>query len=176
MSLEKTLKLVPEPEKPAPHLSILAHTFEAEIKRVVDESGSDVAGVMRRLSEVSGISENHLYNYRSGKTDIPGSHIRTFCSIFRSNALAEVVRVDEIEFEVEGELDFAQICNSHVRSMLEGGQDFLDVFADGRVDGHEEIKLARTSAKINRDSYRLFEIARSIRRRQTASNPGPMAA
>lgn len=155
--------------------SPLALTFEAEIKRIVAESGSDVANVMTNLSEITGISESQLYNYRSGKTDMPGSLIRVFCSVFKSNVLADVVRCDELEFELEGELDIAQLCNRNVRSMLEGGQDFIDVFADGRVTGHEEMKLARTTAKITRDANRLLEFARSCRRR-SQNRPGPMAA
>ena len=176
MSIKSKLSLVAGPEKPAAHQSQLAMTFEAEIKRVSGESGASIADVMRELASVSGVSENHLYNYRSGKTDIPGSLIRVFGSIFRSNALASVLMVDEIEFEDDDAYDIARMCNSHVRSMLEGGQVFLDVFKDGRVTGHEEKRLAATTAKIQRDSFRLLEVAQSFRRRRTQAQPGPAAA
>lgn len=174
MSQQSSLKLVPPPENAAQHVSRIAATFEAEIKRVAAEAGQPIAEIMRGLSGLSGISENHLYNYRNGKTDIPASLIRVFCSMFKSNALADVVRVDEIEFEIEDGLDLAKLCNSHVRSMLEGGQDFIDVFEDGRVTGHEERKLELTVARIQRDSNRLLEFARHSRRR--INNPGPVAA
>ncbi len=176
MSIKSKLSLVAGPEKPAAHMSQLALTFEAEIKRIAGEAGVQIADVMRELSNVSGVSENHLYNYRSGRTDIPGSTIKVFCSIFRSNALASVLMIDEIEFEDDDAYDLARMCNRHVRSMLESGEEFLDAFEDGHIDGHEEIKLARTTARIRRDSFRLLEVAQSFRRRRQSTAPGPVAA
>jgi transcriptional regulator with XRE-family HTH domain len=171
------LSLVPVPENPVQHQSLLAQTFEAEIKRTAAEAKCSIAEVMRELANVSGISENHLYNYRSGKTDIPGQTIRAFCTIFKSNALADVVRCDELEFDIDGELDLTQLCSRHVRSMLEAGNDFLDAFADGKIDGHEELKLVHTTARIHRDSFRLLEVAQQIRRRGLHHhNPPPPAA
>lgn len=51
--------------------------------------------------------------------------------------------------------------------MLAGGEDFLDAFDDGRIDGREEIKLKHTRARIIRTTNRLFEIAQNARRRNT---------
>jgi len=169
------LRLIDKQKEFPAHLSPLALTFEAEIKRVRIESGCEIADVMRELAAASGVSENHLYNYRNGNTDIPGSLIRVFCSIFKSNALADVTRCDELEFEIEGDIDIAQMCNRQVRSMLDGGNDFLDAFDDGRIDGHEEIKLAHSAARIRRDSYRLLEYAQRSRRRSLGNTP-PVAA
>lgn len=170
MSL-KLIKTRPE----IAHRTRLALAFETEIKRLVAESGSDVATVMRELSNAVGICESHLYNYRSGRTDIPGSSIRLFCTVFKSNALSDVTRCDEIEFEVESGLDLAQMCNRHVRSMLDGSSEFIEAFADGRIDGHEEIKLEKAVAQIQQRSFRLLETARGMRPK-SRNNPPPMAA
>lgn len=169
-----SLKLIKTELEPA-HRSRLALAFETEIKRIAAENSSDIADVMRELSDAVGISESQLYNYRSGRTDIPGSTIRLFCSIFKSNALSDVTRCDEIELELASGLDVAQMCNRHVRSMLEGGEHFIDAFADGRIDGHEEIKLEKAVAQIHQRSFRLLETARGMRR-QSRNNTPPIAA
>lgn len=168
MSHKLTL-IKPEPE--IAHRTRLALAFETEIKRIVAESDSDVATVMHELSKAIGISESQLYNYRSGRTDIPGSSIRLFCTIFKSNALSDVTRCDEIDFDYDTGLDIAQLCNKHVRAMLEAGQDFLDVFEDGKVTGHEEIKLEKAAAVIQQRSYRLVETGRGLRRRSLNNTP-----
>ena len=80
------LSLVNKAKDYPARLSPLALTFEAEIKRIAAAANRNLADVMRELSKASGVTENHLYNYRNGKTDIPGSLIRIFCSMFSSCA------------------------------------------------------------------------------------------
>jgi len=65
------------------------------------------------------------------------------------------------------DLTLLGVCGRAVREMLAGGEDFLDAFDDGRIDGREEIKLKHTRARIIRTTNRLFEIAQNARRRNT---------
>ena len=55
--------------------------------------------------------------------------------------------------------------------MLQFGDQFMEVFDDGKVDGHEEMKLSHTHAKILRGANRLMEVARAARRRKSGSSP-----
>lgn len=169
------LKLINPPAYEA-HQSALALTFEAEIKRISNESGAEMSTVMEELSNASGISQSQIYNYRIGKCDIPGSLIRIFCAIFKSNALSDVTRCEDIEFELDGDFDLAQMCNRHVRQMLECGQAIMEAAEDGHFDGHEVMKVERKTAELNRTSFQLVEYARHSRRRIIGNNTPPLAA
>jgi|CXWL01.1.fsa_nt_gi hypothetical protein len=166
------LQLVP------PQLSPVATTFEAEIKRYAAETGLEIREVMRKLSEFSGISENHLYNYRNGKTDIPLMLIPVFCRQFNSNALAMAI-VDMcdamVEIEERNGLDLTMLCSHSVRDMLRVGEVFQDITSDGHIDGHEEIRFAGEVAKLGIHKNRMFETVKFMRRRRQNDN-APAAA
>ncbi|HQZ81625.1 MAG TPA: hypothetical protein PLR83_00265 [Pyrinomonadaceae bacterium] len=85
----KGMRLVP-PATPETH-SLVALTFDAEIKRLAVEKGLEIGTVMTKLAGFTGLDERQLYNYRSGKTDIPSLLIPVFCKQFESNALAMAI-------------------------------------------------------------------------------------
>jgi hypothetical protein len=165
------LKLVNDKsEIPSP----IALTFEAEIKRIAAEKGLEIGRVMEKLSGFTGISTTHLYNYRTGKTPIPADLIPVFCRQFESKALAMTLLAlcDEPDGEHE-DMDLTKFCSRSTREMLAFGEEFLEAFDDGRIDGHEEMKLRSTHAKIIRNANRKLELVVSARRR---SRNAPAAA
>lgn len=168
------LRLV-ENEKPKrdPRLSPVALTFEAEIKRAAAEKGLPIERVMAKLAAFTGLSESQLYNYRTGKTGIPADLIPELCRQFHSRALAMAVlnACDDVEDDHEDAFDLTRFCSRTVRDMLAGGEEFLDAFDDGHIDGHELTNLSQRAARISRDSYRLLEVARSARRRNQTIAP-----
>lgn len=164
------LKLVEKQKEYPARLSPVALTFEAEIKRLAMETKSEIKEVMSDLAKASGLSESQLYNYRSGKTPIPADLIPELCRQFHSKALAMAVlnACDDVVDDHSEPLDLTRFCSSTVRDMLAGGEEFMDAFDDGRVDGHELTRLSHRAAKISRDSYRLLEVARAARHRSIA--------
>lgn len=162
------LKLV---GKPSGEHSPVALTFDAEIKRLAAEKGKQIGEMMTKLAEFTGLDERHLYNYRSGKTDIPSLLIPVFCKQFESNALAmSVVSMCETDdFDERDSYDLAKLCTGTIRAMLKGGEEFIDAFDDGRIDGHELIKLKNTRARIVRDANRLVEVATHAHERRVSA-------
>ena len=147
--------------------SPLALTFEAEVKRYSIEQDVPVAEIMERLAMHTGLTTGQLYNYRSGKTDIPASLIPEFCRQFKSASLAmTLIGLCEIEnFEVGDAMDLAAFCARMVINLLEGGKAFMEITEDGKVDGHELIRMKNVAAKITRDVNRSVEITEQMRRR-----------
>lgn len=171
--MSQLLNLVGKPEKLPAHLSTVALTFEAEIKRMAAEKRLSIEKVMRKLAEFSGVSEGHLYNYRSGKTDIPSMLIPVFCEQFGSKALvmALVDVCDRMAVEDCEPLDLTRLCSEAVRANLQHGVAFMDAAEDGHIDGHELIDLNHRTAQIRRNTFRLLETAQRMRHRRQTDAP-----
>lgn len=151
--------------------SPVALAFECEIKRVAIEKGLEIGNVIKKLSDNTGVSERHIYHYRTGKTDIPTLLIPKFCKEFGSNALAMSVMTmcDETEFEEQELFDLSRFVSKSVRNVLKAGDEFLEAFDDGAIDGYEFSKLSQSTARIIRDANRLLEVAASARNRRIAA-------
>lgn len=155
-------------------LSPVAVTFDAEIKRLAEEKGLSIERAMKKLSGFTGLSISQLYNYRSGKTPIPADLIPTFCKQFGSNALAmTVLAMCETTAEERDAFDLTRLCAKEVGTMLRFGDQFMESFDDGRIDGHEETRLSQSHAKIIRGANRMMEVVRAARQR---NNNRPAAA
>lgn len=162
------LKLVEQ--KPNSAHSPVALTFDAEIKRMSIEKGLEIGKVMTKLAGFTGLDERQLYNYRSGKTDIPSLLIPIFCKQFESNALAMSVigLCDDANFEEADAFDLVKLCSSTLRDILKGGEEFMAAFDDGKIDGRELTRLKSVRATIIRNTNRLFEVASNAYQRRTA--------
>jgi predicted DNA-binding ribbon-helix-helix protein len=149
--------------------SQLSLTFEAEIKRIAEEKQIPVGRLISELTEGTGITERQIYNYRSGRTDLPASLIPIFCKRFGSNALAMrlVEACIEIEYDEMDLFDLGRFASRSVQDVLRGHDDFIDAFDDGIIDGHELSKLSLTSQKMIRNAIRLKEIADNAYRRRS---------
>lgn len=158
-------KLKAVEKKPDSMYSPLALTLSAEIKRMSIEKALSIGEIIEKLSGFTGVSERHIYDYRSGKTDIPALLIPVFCKQFESNALAMALvgLCDTHDFEGRDALDLIQFCSQTLGDMLKGGQVFNEVVADGRVDGHELLEVKNVGAAIVRNAHRMIEIATQIR-------------
>lgn len=151
--------------------SLVALTLESEITRIAAEKGLEIGTVTKRLSLAVDVSERHIYDYRNGKTDIPAMLIPKFCREFGSDALAMAVITlcNETEIDERDEFDLGRFASRAVRNVLKGGDDFLEAFDDGVIDGFEIIKLKRSTARIIRDANQLLEIATVEHQRRRAA-------
>lgn len=143
--------------------------FEAEIKRLAEERGEPIAQLISNLAKLSGVGERQIYNYRSGKSEIPIIAIQGFCEQFNSIALGiawlSTFAVESDEMEL---YDLSRLASRTVRDVLNSGDVFLDAFEDGKVTGFELNRIELAGAKIHRDTRRLTEIARDAHRRSAA--------
>lgn len=135
--------------------------FEAEITRIAKEREDPLGDVTAKLSELSGVTDRQIYNYRMGKTEIAPEQIKIFCQQFNSFALGCAwFSTFGIEQEVCDEFDLSRVASKTVRNFLQYGELFLDAFDDGKIDGHEMNRLELAQAQIHRDANHLAEIAR----------------
>lgn len=144
--------------------------FEAEIKRLAAQREEPIADLIRNLARLSEVSERHIYNYRSGKTEIPITAIQCFCEQFNSLALGlawlSTFKVESDELDL---IDLSRLASRAVRNILGAGDLFLEAFEDHKVDGYEMNKLELAGAMIHRDTRQLVEIARDAHRRSQAA-------
>jgi hypothetical protein len=152
-------------KKPDSMYSPVALTFSAEIKRMSVEKGLPIGEVFKKLARFSGVSETHLYNYRSGKTDIPALLIPVFCKQFESNALAMAVvgLCDVGDFDAGDAMDLINFTASAVKDILAGYATVVEAFKDGHIDGHELLEIKNSMAAIVRTAHRTTEIATRLR-------------
>lgn len=144
--------------------------FEAEITRIAKERAEPLGDVTAKLAKLSGVGERQIYNYRTGKTEIAPEQIKIFCQQFNSFALGCAwFSTFGIEQDVCDEFDLSRIASRTVRNFLTYGEQFLDAFEDGKVDGHEMNRLELAGAQIQRDKDRLIEIARDNYQRRRAA-------
>jgi hypothetical protein len=167
--MKKTLKLVDGKSRSAMH-SPIALTFEAEVKRMAAEKGLSMEQTMSKLAGFTGLDERQLYNYRSGKCDIPCLLIPVFCKQFESNALAMALigMCDDANFDADDAFDLARFCAGIVQDMLKGGVAFMDMLEDNRLDGREIVRIKNVRAKLVRDINRLVEVAVTAHERRAA--------
>lgn len=110
---------------------------------------------------------------------MPADHIPVFCKQFESNALAMTVlnMCNETPIEEREALDLARFCSSATRDTLKGGEEFMTIMQDGKVDGHEEKRFSEIAAKMVRNTNRKLEIVRATRQRSLVRfSPPPAAA
>ena len=143
-------------------------TLENEIKRMAAEREESIEKTIRLLAGFSGISERQIYNYRSGKCDIPAGHIPIFCQQFKSNALAMTILQQCEECEPLEAYDIVRLANQSARITLEVHTAFLEAFDDGKIDSFERSKLKKAKAGAVASFNRLDEIADAHYQRQGA--------
>ncbi len=158
----KSLKLIEQKHEEYPYKNTPVQLcFEAEIKRIAEERVESFGSVLKKLSEMSGVSERQVYNYRMGKTEISPEQIKIFCQQFDSFALGCAwFSTFGIEQDVCDEFDLSRLASRSVRNVLQAGDEFLAAFEDGKIDGHEMNRLELAGAQIHRDTNRLLETAR----------------
>jgi hypothetical protein len=158
-----------EPKRGTMH-SPVALTFDAEIKRISVEQDKPIGDVIKLLAERSGISWQQLYNYRSGKTDIPASLIPVLCKQFGSNSLAMAVvgMCEAGDWDPQDAFDLADFVAGTTSEMLGGVRTFIDAARDGQIDGHELLKVKNVTAAIVRNAHRILEVATQMRERRAA--------
>lgn len=150
--------------------SPLAMTFNNEVKRLSLEKGISMDETVKLLSGECNIGTRHIYNYRTGVTDIPSSLLPVFCRAFGSNALVMTLvdRCEVGDFEMGDAFDLINFCGQSLTDMMAGAQVFNEAVRDGKVDGHELVEVKNWMARIIRNAYRKIEIATQMRERRVA--------
>lgn len=144
-------------------------TLESEIKRIAADRGESIELTIDRLSEFSGVTVRQIYNYRSGKCDIPSGMIPIFCNEFGSNALVmAILKQCKPSEEVES-FDIVKLANQSARNTLQTHDRFLEAFDDGTIDGFELNELKKKTAASIADFHRLEQVAEDHYNRRRAA-------
>lgn len=144
-------------------------TLESEIKRIAVERGETIELTIERLSEFSGVTVRQIYNYRTGKCDIPSGMIPIFCNEFGSNALAmAILKQCQPSEEIEN-FDIVKLASQSAQKTLGVHQHFLKVFEDDHIDGFEYNESKRKTAEAIADFHRLEQVVEDTYNRRRAA-------
>ena len=149
--------------------SLLALTLEAEIKRTSEEREESVGSLVKKLAKFAGLSERQIYNYRTGKTQIPENQITTLCKQFRSAALMIAWLQDDAAMDEPEGFDLVQLANRSAQQVLNTHCKYLAAFDDGKIDGFELSELKLATATTVAHFHHLQSIAEADYQRRRAA-------
>ena len=98
----------------------LPQTLDAEFKRLAREEQRPMEELVEEVARLVGKSPRQIYNFRSGKWDIPSQLIPVFCKRFRSLALLQALADEcrETEIEVPEHYELTCLVSKTVRDDL----------------------------------------------------------
>lgn len=150
----------------------LADTLHREFKRVARAEQIAMEDLVNEVSKLVECSPRQIYNYRSGKWDLPSGLIPALCKRFRSRALLDELTAGcaETPVDVPDAFDLTRLVAQTVRDDMRHFEKFLDAFEDGVVEGHELAELRESGARVVENVRQFEAIAEAdFNRRQAIS-------
>jgi hypothetical protein len=128
----------------------LPHTLDDEFKRVAKAEGIFIEELVAEVSRLIQKSERQIYNYRSGKWELPGSLIPILCRRFRSRALLIALEEEcqDTTIEIPEGFELTLLVSQTVRADLQHYESFLKAFEDGAIDARELAELRESSDRV----------------------------
>ncbi|MBA3241990.1 MAG: hypothetical protein H0T60_12255 [Acidobacteria bacterium] len=148
----------------------LPHTLDSEFKRVAKVEGKSMERLVNEVAALTGKSPRQLYNFRSGKWDIPAGLFPVLCRRFGSLTLADALReecCEETEVEVPEAYDLTYLVTKTVRDDLHHYEKFLAAFEDGVVSEREMVELRASGERVIGNVKKFEAIAQADLDRRT---------
>lgn len=139
----------------------LALTLDAEFKRVAREEQKSMDDLVTEVAALTGKCARQLYNFRSGKWDLPSSLIPLLCRRFRSRALLDAL-IDECrgtEVEVPDLFDLTRLISRTVGDDMRHFESYIRAFEDGIVSEQELRELRESGERLISDVRKFEAIA-----------------
>lgn len=138
-------------------------TLDEEFKRTAKEESLSMESLVDEVSRLAGCSTRQMYNYRSGKWQIPAQLIPVLCRRFKSRALLEAL-IDECRathIEVPDSYDLTRLIAQVVRQDLKHYERCLDAFdTDGGIDRLELEEITNTTERVIQNARQVLAIAK----------------
>jgi hypothetical protein len=128
----------------------LPHVLDAEFKRVAKAEGKSMEALVEEVAALVGYRPRQIYNFRSGKWDIPSSLIPRLCNRFHSRALLDALidECGETRVEVPDNYELTCIVSQTVRDDLRHYEKFLAAFEDSEINERELAELRESGARV----------------------------
>jgi hypothetical protein len=143
----------------------VAHVLDDEFKRVAKAEGKSMEALVEEIAGLLGKRPRQVYNFRSGKWDVPSQLFPLLCKRFGSLALIDALR-DECraataEVEVPEEYELTCLVSQTVRDDLRHYEKFLAAFEDGVITEAEMEELHASGARIISNVHKFEAIAQT---------------
>ncbi len=150
----------------------LPPTLDREFKRVAKFEQISMEDLVNEVAALTDCSTRQLYNYRSGKWDLPSGLIPILCKRFRSRALLDELAgaCAETPVDVPDAFDLTRLVAQTVRDDMHHFEKFLDAFEDGVIEPREMEELRESGARVVGNVRKFEAIAEAdFSRRQALS-------
>jgi hypothetical protein len=139
----------------------LPHTIDREFKRVAKAEGISMEALVAEVALLTKKSERQIYNFRSGKWELPPSLFPVLCNRFRSRAILDAL-IDECEatpVDLPESFDLTKLISQTVREDLRHYEQFIDAYEDGAIDAQELAALKESGERVVLNVRRFEAIA-----------------
>jgi hypothetical protein len=136
-------------------------TLDNEFVRVARIEEISLEALMAEAAELTGRSTRELYNYRSGKLDIPSKLLPALCLRFKSFLLLDALREGcrQMRREVPDTFDLTLCVARTVREDMRHYEFLIEAFESNGVDPQELESLRKSANRVIENAYQLLSVA-----------------
>lgn len=133
-------------------------TLEAEFKRLAKKEQKPMEELVEEIARLVRKSVRQVYNWRSGKWDVPSQLLPVLCRRFGSLALIHALEDEcrDVEVELPETFDLARMTSQTIREDLLHYERVMDAFEDRAITEGEFGELVASGARVI-SNVRLFE-------------------
>lgn len=136
----------------------LPHTLDEEFRRLARATGMTMEELVAEVAALTGFSQRHIYNFRSGKWPVPADLVPILYKRFSSTALLDELK-DECQrtpVQIPDQFELTLLTSQTLREDLLHYERVLKAFEDGAIDARELAELRDSGARVVQN-VRMFE-------------------
>lgn len=157
---------MPQPNK------ALARALDVDLIEVAKKEDRSIGDLVKEVTQLTGYSARHIYNWRSALWPIPSNVIPILCKRFNSTALLDALTAemkDIEEVEIPDRFDLADLVTTILRSVCNHHFNLMEAFRrPGGIDAETLKSLDIATEDVIRQERQLFAIARAEHERTAA--------
>ena len=148
----------------------LAFVLDGEFKRVAKAEGISMEQLVSEVSKLTGYTPRQIYNFRSGKWDLPTSLVPILCKRFNSHALLNLLQdeINEQPIEISDTDDIPQLSIETLGEICAHHYNLLDIVNGRRsLDRNTLVEMEESTERIVQRERALFrQLEREYDRQQ----------
>lgn len=153
----------------------LALALDNELRRVAAEEDVTLDEMVNEIAALIGKTARMLYNYRSGKWDLPSSLIPVLCARFKSHTLLNALagELKETIIEVPQGIEFSQLAIQILRQICDHHHALIEAYKTEATDLNTLSRLEEQTEQIIQRERHLFTLLEAEYEQRVSSRRKP---